>query len=300
MTIKRNKSTYIIIVLLIFLIFNIFVFYKKQTESSLNNVPTGNIEFGVYNKENKIIDNGTTISYESDIIKHQIEITQNLQAKREYKLIVLVDFIQTNFIVDGKEYESYNIFLNEKDAKKINIKIKNIPQHAHELDYIIIKNPNYKVSKNEIERAHILQEIMSLRYKLLDESVDISYKKNYIQSTEKPLDNIFVSYDENKLTIPTIIKQNQNLFTVLGNFNNTTIDYAVILLKDWKQINIRGEDKVEFFKLMANQRIYFPLNNSSFKVGSNYQLIAFSNPFKFSLDDYNTLNVYASHRFNII
>lgn len=274
---------------------------RQNSFAQDENLLKGSIAFGVYTSDGKLIDNGSIIK-KDDRIQHIVELSQNINAERDYTLLVFIDYVQISFYVDGNKYMNYDFHLLEKDTKQMHVEIELPEKDVYELSYIFIKNPDYKVRDKEFERAHVVQEVLPLRYffnQPQNDSLQLSFFSDFSISEEKVLDEVFVSTDENILKIPTEVKKGEELYVVLGNFNLQSINYGIVLLENWSQKTLNNE-KYLIVNLCGNERVFFRLPDSLFKVGKNYQVLVFPYPYNGNSNNQDSLNIYASHRFNII
>lgn len=300
--IKVNKRYYIIIsILVLFLVVNIINMLLRENNIDISEedrvLDVGQIGYGVYNDEGNIIDNGSTILDLSSSINHIVGIEQNLPAEREYLLLVLLDFKQVSFYVDDKVHDKYKICLKGKDSYKIDLSL-NVPENSKELAYIIIKMPDYKIKPGELAKAHSLQEVLSLRFRLSEKEEIINYETKYQKSAEKPLDNIFISKKEDVLKMEYIIESGSLQKLTLGNYRPQKIDYGLIAFLDWEQVNIDNSE-VKFYSVEEGGRVFFDVEMPQVTESSNYQILAFPYPYKVERTNFESSYVFGSHRLHI-
>jgi hypothetical protein len=284
---------------LIFLSINILTYYSsnKNVSKKENRILSkGSISFGLYNSNGKIIDNGSTILINDKKVNHFIEISQVLPDKREYLIMAFLDFKQVPFYVEKNKHKNYKISLDGEDTIRVYISL-DILESSKELSYIIIKMPDYKLNNGELKKANLLQEVMALRFDLGGKKV-LEYETDYKKSPKKPLDNIFISEKESVLKVKYNAKPEEYLYITLGNLEDYEINYNLIALLDWEQVPI-NDDIVKTFNLKENERIFFDLKIPNVIKDSNYQILAFPNPYAVNSKKLESTFVYGSHRLNI-
>lgn len=285
----------LVIIVIITLCF--FFIYNKINSPIVKErtLTEGQIAYGILDTEGKIIDNGSSLKLNSNIIQHTISLGQNLTEEREYLIIILVDFIQYIFTVNGHSYSSYSFILKNKAELKIDIEIS-LPSHAKEIDYLIIKKPNYLLEKYDFNKINVLQEILPIRFKISDLMGKLEYESDLLTITEGPNDTIFLSEDPYYLKPIIIAKSNEKAMLSIGNIEEEHRDYAVISFLDWKQQVFKDGKMVKYFNTNFNERQVLDIKYPYTDKPANYQVIALPKPYQVNRDDFYSREAYGTIR----
>jgi len=278
--IKRKRLLDIILLIVIILLTTslIIKFTYENEEEMIRGGLKGQIAFGIYNK-GKILDSGSSI--DSDMANHTLNISHNLYHERKYKIIVLVDFEQVEFLVDNKKVYSYDVDMEAVDEVEVDINV-DYSKDAKELCYLIIKKPEYFTDERDIRELSSLKELMCLRYNLNENPKHIIYEKNLDSIDGKPLDEIFLTDKEEELKVITASNSNEEKKLVLGNLREHEIDYAVVQFVNWEQVPFQNGNRVNYFELMPDGNISYSVNIPEANKDSIVQYVAFSYPYTIS------------------
>ena len=269
-------------------------FFDKANTYDERLIP-GSIAYGLLDQNNNIINSGEVIEIDTGVFEATVSIDQYLEEEREYLLIVLVDFIQQEFEINHQKYKSYKFKLNAKDGTNIPIQVK-IPSFSKELDYIIIKKPNLSLKELDVEEIVRLQEILGMRFKINNELSKIEYEHNVRTISEGPIDNIFISKNENELQLFTTSSSEESVILSIGNMQETPMDYAVISFLDWQQIKFQDEKLIKFFNVQPKSRQAIPIILPKTESELNFQVIALPSPYKITDNEFSSTEVYGSPR----
>lgn len=284
--ITYTAITVFLIILLIFLINQRRDIESVRTEREL--LP-GQIAFGIYSKDNKIIDSGSLIKDKK--ITHRLQLSQDLSQSREYLILVLLDYIQTEFKVNNEIYSKYKVSLDKEDTIDVSINM-NIPEDAKELCYVIIKKPNYMQIKRDIQKSCILQEFMTLRYSLNTKEKYIDIEKNFKKVDKGPVSNLFLS--ESAVTLKPVIScaEQSKKELVIGNTSDNPIKYSVIQFLDWNQTPFQDKETIKFFEVNPNSKVSYSVDMPAVTKDSVLQYLAFPYPYNTNRDNfYSTFGV---------
>lgn len=135
----------------------------------------------------------------------------------------------------------------------------------HDIIFAIVTYPD-KFLK-DIDREHSeMNHILYIRFNIVVEN----NKKDSYELTEfslnnkEPVPEIFIHEDKDILKRLTSldIKDNVNLYLTVGNIYDEEKEYAIIFLKDWKQICIYDNQEIIYTKLLPNQKFTIPFELS--------------------------------------
>ncbi|SDE14914.1 hypothetical protein SAMN04487777_107134 [Priestia aryabhattai B8W22] len=275
---------------------------NSETQDAISKEPEANtdtIAYGLYNAEGKYVDNGSKLTAENNVVNVNVSIDHNLNERREYALIVLEDFKQESFNLENKKESTkkYLFTMNPNTSKNIGVKVP-VNQNAQELTFLLTKKPSYKLKEMNPNKAAILGEVLSMRYPL-DHNNNLANLKE-----TKPDDiikdglneNMFITSDRQKLKSVITEKEGKTLSFSVGNDTEKTLRYAIIALKDWKQIDVTESKKVLYTTVAASERQLFDFKLPHANKDSNFQLIAFPYPYQVSKDNYESQQAFGSFR----
>ena len=302
----KSKSIKLLtgIILLSILLVIIILVNTKSKNIQNKNV----ISYGISNSSNQIINTGDEIAKDL-LFKNgfNFSFNQDLMEKRNYKILCFLDYKIVDFIIDDKNYTSYDFALSEKGNLKKNIKIAK-EQDCKELSIAIIRMPYFMVEENDIARAIKTEDIISLRYnvesnnssnQLIDSNSNINFKTIPINQDNIAFPYIYITKNINELTLITTSKEDNQFFLMLSNKEKTKTDYAVIALLNWNQVNI-NDKMVNFISVPSKSIIYSNLSFPKIEKDSNYQILVFPKPYNISKEDYDNLYIYGSHRVHLL
>ena len=305
---KNKLSSILFSIGILILIFSgLLYFFNTQTKqdpatthSELLETNSNNIGIGMYDENNRIIDNGSTLEVSNGIIHSRLSLTHSINNKREYKIIALNNFIQTPFKVNGEQYTSYDLQTNANETIDINIS-HTTNENTKEVDYLFIKKPNFFLEEFKPEAIGSLQQIMGLRYNLNTDIMDFEMlKKDSLPPSsilnEGPIDNVFISEKEDELNALMVSKSGQDIYLTVGNPSNNYLQYAVIAFLDWEQVPFSDNQFIIYVGVQPGEKKVYKLQLPFVKTKTNYQIIAFPNPYEVSKSNYPSQSIEASIR----
>lgn len=298
----KLKKTSIIVISVVTLIIILFSYLNKINliQNSNRTSHETYVSYGFLDDKGNILSNGSSLNLNSNIrkVNHTLDLDQTIEEDREYLLIALVDFIQVSFKVDGKDYYCYKFNTTKRDRVQINLEI-DLPKNSNELDYILIRKPYYMPKENNIESLIPLQTILPIRFKINDFNDEIEYEKLVETYTEGIFDNISISDKENNSDLLYKISENEDAFLTLGNDSDKTIDYAVVLFNNWKQVQFNDGDMTKFFEVKPQEKQSIKLKVPDVAKDTYFQAIAFPLPYKVGNNDIMSTNAFGSCKFII-
>ncbi|PFI89784.1 hypothetical protein COI86_11390 [Bacillus thuringiensis] len=263
---------------------------------------TNTISYGLKDNQGQHINNGSTITSEDNKINVTLSFVHTINENRKYGLIVLEDYEQKPFKIEDTTNEISHYFFDMKPNSSITTKISlHTSPNANELTFLIIKKPEYKLKDNNLNKAAILEDILSMRYSMHplqkeNEKIKLSlidpdailkdglYEPLFVTNREENLQTVFFEMEGKQLTLSN------------GNETNDEMTYAIVAFKDWKQVEIFNNRKVVYTKVAPETRQIFNFTLPSVDQESNFQLVAFPFPFKVSEEDYISQQAFSSFR----
>lgn len=271
---------------------------KKPTSGDREEQQVNTIEYGLNSLDGKYIDNGSTISPRNDEVNVDISINHNLNERREYGLIVLEDFKQVSFELENKKkFAKYLFTMNPNSSKDIGVRIP-IKQKTQELTILLIKKPSYKLKEMDLNKASILEDVLSMRY-----PVNHKNKLDNLKEVEPDAivkdglnEDMFITNDIHKLQSVMVGKEGEKLWFSTGNDTSEPLKYAIIAFKDWRQTKVIDNQEVLYTTVSGAERKLSSFTLPKVKNDSNFQLIAFPYPYQVSKDNYASQQAFGSFR----
>jgi len=312
----KMKNYYIIGTILAILIFSFYFFdentFKKNNSinatpylnsrvinnNNVHNQAANTIGYGLKSIKGQHIDNGSNLNPEHNIINVNISIDHNLDEDREYGLVVLEDFKQVPFKIENKqEFIKYFFTMPSNTSKYINVTLPVNP-NAHEVIFLLVKKPNYKLREMDFNRAGILEEVLSMRYSINQKKNIINIKETAPSSvkTDGLNEFLFVTKNKDKLQSVFVEAEGKKLTLSAGNDTEKPIRFAIVAFKDWEQSNIINNQDVIYTTVPSGERQLFDFHLPNVEKESNFQVIALPFPFEVSKENYMSQQAFGSFR----
>ncbi|TDL82432.1 hypothetical protein [Peribacillus frigoritolerans] len=266
----------------------------KENISGLTGEGTNTISVGLY-KNDKLIKEHELNDLERNN-KFTLSLSNFINTSREYMMLVLVDFKQHEFKINGESKTTYSFLAKPNETENVPFSIE-IPDKASELTILVIKEPN-KITTNtkEIDKIITLQEVLPLRFNLNTNTQEtiLSTLKSLEVEKNVPIENMFISYSKQELNITLDYPNEKPLYMHIGDFENGKTPVAIVAFNNWKQTPLNGE-YINFAEVSKQMKVYKvdKLDNGII------QILSFPKPFNVTTDDYISQNVYSSFRMKI-
>ncbi len=206
----------------------------------------------------------------------------------EYGLIVLQNFIQTPFYIDGIHID--HIFEFEAESHSENELQIDVPinEETLELAIIIVRKPNNMIEGYQLETALQLEQVFVKRYIIKDQP---NYNKERMLTVAEPdkviqddLDpDLFISSQSVDLTPFSSISEDDKFYMHVGNslLSEEPIDYIIVGFKDWIQYPFIDNDKALYVpENCSGERKVFELITPLVEEKETIQFIAFPYPYE--------------------
>ncbi|MGX5701390.1 hypothetical protein [Bacillus cereus] len=293
----------LISLLTIYILFNTsFIQPHPPSIENKREQQTNTISYGLKDNQGQHINNGSTITSEDNKINVTLSFVHTINENRKYGLIVLEDYEQKPFKIEDTTNEISHYFFDMKPNSSITTKISlRTSPNASELTFLIIKKPEYKLKDNNLNKAAILEDILSMRYSMHplqkeNEKIKLSLINPDAILKDGLYEPVFVTNREENLQTVFFEKEGKQLILSNGNETNDEMTYAIVAFKDWKQVEILNNRKVVYTKVAPETRQIFNFTLPSVDQESNLQLVAFPFPYKVSEEDYISQQAFSSFR----
>lgn len=250
---------------------------------------SGMLANGFYDiNTNKIINSGSLLEPSNGKIQGQVSFKQNISEKRNYLLIIMIDYKQHDFIVNNSVYNTFPFSLKGEDGLRINVEITNIKSDEHEFSYLIIPEPDItKLSidnSNEWNKLLMTSNIYWWRLLLNDlNKNNLEYDKSYVKMDSQTNFGIQLTKSHESVTAMPSCTSMDDVELILSNINNYDMEYVLIAFLNWKQSPFTVNDMMKLIDIPSKSTIYFKLKIPNVKKDTPYQIIAIPKPFSNNL-----------------
>lgn len=199
--------------------------------------------------------------------KKFISLGNLISEDRVYKLIMLVDYKQHSFSVDDNApSEEYNFKIGAGKTLEIPIKITDLDSGMHDIVVIMVKNPNNKSLDEEYRKKTDLSHLIIERFNVIvgDSDKPATHIEFTNEGVKEPqnLGGIFLSKkNDYKRWLSEDVKPGEILdyFIHVGNsLEKDHQTYALVVLYNWKQIDIVEGKNVLYYKLNKDDSFVLP------------------------------------------
>lgn len=250
-------------------------------------IPEGYTANGFYDLEtNKIIDSGSVIQLSGDTLQGKIKFQQNFSGKNEYLLIILIDYVQHEFEIKGKRFQSYSFSLEGEDEIALNISAHLTESEGTEFSYVIIPEPeeqNYVINGTyNWSVMFSTREWNYGRFKLEREYMNIKAEQkneqNYTQfHVEENISGFELIDSRDDLIVSVERKGGETVELVILNQAPESEDtnYVIVGFLNWQQVPIDGEHMTYYADVPADTSISIPVTLPDVEETSVFQILAF-------------------------
>ncbi|MCM1257119.1 MAG: hypothetical protein NC124_20190 [Clostridium sp.] len=262
-------------------------------QESQNHVVTDNNNaivnsYGLYDLEGKLYHNtDNPVSITDGTFSATCSFGQeDYSGIRNYVLIIMVDFKQTEFEVDGKSYRNYRFSLEDESKCEIEFKLYNLPGDAYEMEYLVFDEPDcmeFSFSDVILGNLFYINTAYIERFRF-SSSEKPSGSLKYIEGTQVPLEEgqSFDGVSLFKKDIATDVTEAESgtkICLSIGNRYEEDADFATVAFCNWEQVDILPGEEVFYAKLPPDTPYYYEIDLPKVKENSSYQVVTFDLPF---------------------
>lgn len=267
--------------------------FSKKINSTANRdkLPMANgngISLGLYDENGKIEKDINFNLNNGHIFEKFISIT-NSNTPRNYKLLLFIDYNQSNFKVDGKDFESFNFKMNPQETLEIPVELEPLSSGLHDILFVIVKYPDIKSLDEDFRKQTDMNHLLFLRYTITVDNEKIPdynlYKTKILD--RNLLDGVFINLEEDELKrwLYQDVNPSSDLNYYIHVGNNSNIKnkkYALLVLNDWKQVPITKDINKLFFEVESGKELVVPARLKVPKEKGIYDLtpILIHNPYE--------------------
>lgn len=219
------------------------------------------VALGLYNPNGQIETKYHFQVNKNESIKKFISIGNLVKKDRVYKILLFVDYQQATFSVDGnKPMLDYDVKMKAGQTIEIPVEVAPLSEGLHDILFVIVKYPDKKLLDEEFRKQTDLNHLLFQRF-----SVNVGNKQPAVRNIQfdnlgefknENLGGVFVSKDNNYrrwLTQDVGLNKKLNYYIHVGNTpRKENQKFALIVLFDWKQVNITDQKNVLFYNMKKN------------------------------------------------
>ncbi|MEC0204863.1 hypothetical protein P4H39_19845 [Paenibacillus lautus] len=293
----KKKLIVIASIILIIGAVTIFTFYNKTYETVSDNEQIENIENISPAPGNYV----TIASYDANGVPlldtSNIEVGDNSKASliitlengidhtRDYKLLVLQNYIQSDFYVENQKSKNKSYLFHVKSREEVDLPISvDINKDTEEIIFLIIKEPDDIITEFDIKKMYYYEEVYAKRF-LVDDGNNhpqIKFKEpDFEYRSEVDNTPIFLSDLQHERKVLPSTKENSIAYLHMGSpHKDEETRYAVIALQNWNQARI-NQDLVLYINAPQNKTVGYEVGIPYIeKKQENLQFIAFPYPYE--------------------
>lgn len=263
---------------------------RVEDKSNIKYLPMveqiGGISHGILDLSGKVDDTFVHHLEIGDSFNKFVNIANFLEGSRNFKLLTFVNFEQVDFRVDGELVDEYNFTLGSKEDIQIPVTLDKFHNGLNEVLFAVAISPDKKLS-DETRMASEMSHMIHLRTTIVigeDKNIpEVEFAD--VQLEDNAVGGVFISQDVGELRLlpSTTVKQGDklNLYMNVGTGKGTKANqYALILLKDWKQVNIFEDTSVVYLDIPEGKHTWMPIELDFEEKGlKNVSAILVENPY---------------------
>lgn len=253
-------------------------------------LPVGAIAYGFYDLEtDKLIDSGTTIKISGNMLQGSIHFQQNFPMERSYLLIIMIDYIQHEFYMEGQSLLSYLFKMEGESEVCLDISIPLSESEGQEFAFIVVPNPEAKsyLAEGDYDWDAMFDDRNSgiARYNLdrtiSQEEREVEFPGNY-ESFQAEVNTMGFELvkPRDELTVCVEGKGGERLdLAVLNQAEGAEeIAYVVTGFAGWEQVPVDGEHMKYYITIPPDTSVYIPVILPEVTEPTVFQIVAFSGP----------------------
>lgn len=292
--IKHLKKYRLIAVETLFLCFMTACVPKSQTVQNAENsadftynedgsvtLGEGYVAYGFCDGTGDIVNSGEELECVEGKITGNIRYQQNKTSKVEYGLIVMTDYVQQSFKVDGKPTRFYTFELTGEDEICIPIELE-VTEQSYEMEYLIISEPKATaedfISGDDLKFNNIYasQERSTGCFPIKGREEPEKIIKN-LEFVDWP---ITLGFDliEGEYIPFCRAKSGQKSTMVIGQEGVDLDYYIVVAFCDWEQVSLNKGELVGYFDFNEGKNGSYEITFPQAKDGAMYQMFLFGKP----------------------
>ncbi|MFI2859279.1 hypothetical protein ACH6EH_19530 [Paenibacillus sp. JSM ZJ436] len=239
---------------------------------------------GFYDQEMQI-EKERTFEIETDDFLRNILFRNKTNMDRSFTLIIFSNGEQKEFIVNGQREKVYHFNLESQQEANMLVKLVNIEDGFHAVDYIIMENSDIVIDSNDLTVADELSRIFNVRVNLFKDMNSIPTERPSLTQigedlTESRVEGLLINKHDKLYSalLQTESKETVVFDLVYGNLGEDHLDFYLVSLIDWKQERMNGSLKIyDDLASQENKKMKVSVENP--KEGNNLRVIMLTNPF---------------------
>lgn len=252
----------------------------------------GSVSYGLFDVDGKLVQSGDTILVKDELVKGTVNFQQNIPGKEiEYTLIMLVDYVQRQFLVKKESCLNYLFSLKGEDSMEVEIELP-LPAEAETLTFLIIPEPNVlnldfdtEEGRNNLFQTHNYYTITCCLNSCGNDEKELNFSEELIAYDENTT-SLFMTKDLKVHKIMSECNSREKVKILIGNTTEYKKTYIMLAFLNWEQVMINREP-YQLFEVEADRGYYYELEVPDVEKESPYQIFMIENPFNPSLGDWN-------------
>ncbi|MED3127145.1 hypothetical protein [Bacillus wiedmannii] len=285
------KKNLILAACTLVLAYNKFINVKDDS-SKINEVSTSTDDSGAVTEIASYDENLNPLSTENKLKIEDdqrktiyFEIFNGVNYDRDFKIIVLQNFIQSKFHVDDSEtsISSHDINIGENKKERIKVSV-DVDSENVDLTVLFIKESNEIVKGMDFDKLTYYEPVYAKRFTIEngDEKVDVNIKNpDFSYKSEVDDTPIFLSKSSKDRKILPSVQEKTKAYLHIGNPDPTeNMRAAIIALKDWNQVKL-NDDMVWFVESKNTGTLGYKVDVPEIEhIEENLQFILFPYPYE--------------------
>lgn len=206
-------------------------------------------EFGILNEMGEAELGYTYEVEEGNAFSKFISIINNMGADWCYTLTVFDNYRQIPFFVDEKEHMTCSVKVKNGGSLQVPVEVRNLKPGKNELMFVWIVNTNEDLTESEwvdtnwVNAGFLRCDVCvgNAEGICLESSASLEYFDDVHCNV-----NIQEVYGEDLMDVDKIVleESNDTVYITAGNHEDTAVQRVVVVLKDFRQIDIGGQSFV--------------------------------------------------------
>lgn len=227
----------------------------------------GTITYGLYGMDGEIENEKNFCLASHEQFERVFAFGNFIDSDRDYRLLIFVDYQATMFSVNDEEYnQHYDFSAEPQEHVHFKFTLPPLEDGFHDLLLVIVKDPNNLSLDDEYRKQTDLSHLTSVRYSIsVGRNDGVKASPDFLQYPSidnTVLEGIFLNDRTDRLqrllTMECAFEDNPSVFIHIGNNDDQSRRYAIILLYDWNQISI-NEDNILYLLAEPNSQTTIPL-----------------------------------------
>lgn len=210
----------------------------------------GGISYGLYNLEGKIESTDIFNMDRNEKFNRILSAANYYEYDIDFSMVILVDFMQTDFKTEGKEKASfYDFTVKAGEAEQVEFSISDLEEGNHNVNILLFRDLDNHSLENEFRKATDFSNFITYSCLLqVGQGAEDLEKYNFSEVTETKenttIDAIALNQEENAFSLCSSLsleEARESFYIHVGNTGKDEKKYAIVLFDGKQVIPINGE-----------------------------------------------------------